>query len=260
MPPLGRKIMKRFLCIFLSLWLLMLCGCTDSSTVTDSTEQTEDDAVSVMQTDATDPSDAADATDPTETEAPEPITVYAGATEDYLLPLEDYSWEREYQPEIVMLHFCSAVLIDWDDPYNLELVRGTFVTYSVSIHYIIDREGTVYCYIPEDRVARHAGVGTFGDDEKYTDRMNYYSIGIELVGMGSQEDMSVYMIPSEYAKLDPSLMGFTDAQYDSLRLLVEDLCLRYQIPMDRDHIIGHDEYAPGKTDPGELFDWDRLLN
>ena len=31
--------------------------------------------------------------------------------------------------------------------------------------------------------------------------------------------------------------------------------LRYDIPMDRDHIIGHQEYAIKKRDPGELFDW-----
>lgn len=249
--------MKRVGCVFLLLQLLMLWGCTEGDPADDPTEASLDDGISVMQTDATDDPGT---TDTTETEATELITVYAGAVEDYLLPLEDYSWEREYAPEIVMIHFCSAVLVDWDKPYNLELVRGTFLGNEVSIHYLIDREGKVYCYIPEDRAAWHAGQGTYGDDDRYTDRMNRYSIGIELMGMGSQEDMAGYMVPAAYETLDPSLLGFTDAQYDALRLLVEDLCLRYQIPMDAQHIIGHEDYASGKTDPGELFDWARLLN
>jgi N-acetyl-anhydromuramyl-L-alanine amidase AmpD len=129
----------------------------------------------------------------------------------------------------------------------------------VSIHYIIDRAGTVYCYIPEDRVAWHAGKGQWAGDEKYTDKMNFYAIGIELVGIGSAKDMSLYMTKENYNKLDKSLRGFTDAQYISLKALVEDICCRNGIPMDREHVIGHEDYSSRKKDPGELFDWDRLL-
>ena len=63
-----------------------------------------------------------------------------------------------------------------------------------------------------------------------------------------------------YGQLEESQLGFTDAQYDSLRALVTDLCERYRIPMDGAHVIGHDAYSPAKHDPGELFDWDRLLS
>ena len=45
----------------------------------------------------------------------------------------------------------------------------------------------------------------------------------------------------------------------ALRLLVEDICQRNGIPMDREHVIGHSEYAPRKSDPGELFDWAQLI-
>ena len=31
------------------------------------------------------------------------------------------------------------------------------------------------------------------------------------------------------------------------------------IPLDRQHVIGHEEYNPKKNDPGELFDWSRIL-
>lgn len=193
---------------------------------------------------------------------PTPITVYAGAVEHYLGELgngHDFSWEQQYPPEYVMIHFCSAVVNHRDDPYNMEYVRQTFIDADVSIHYIVDRDGTVYCYVPEDRTAWHAGKGQWLDDEKYTNKMNLYSIGIEVVGMGSMEDMSPYLTKKEYKALDESLLGFTDAQYDSLKALVADICLRNNIPADRDHIIGHEEYNPKKNDPGQLFDWTRIL-
>lgn len=198
---------------------------------------------------------------PPTTEPPR-ITVYPGAVEHYLGELgngHDFSWEQLYPPEYVMIHFCSAVVNHRDDPYNMEYVRQTFIDADVSIHYILDRDGTVYCYVPEDRTAWHAGKGQWKDDEKYTNKMNLYSIGIELVGIGSQEDMSLYLTKKEYAALDESLLGFTDAQYTALKALVTDICQRNAIPMDREHIIGHEEFNPKKNDPGELFDWSRIL-
>ncbi|MBQ5684611.1 MAG: N-acetylmuramoyl-L-alanine amidase, partial [Clostridia bacterium] len=62
----------------------------------------------------------------------------------------------------------------------------------VSVHYVIERDGTVHCYIPEERVAWHAGRGSFGGDAKYTNKMNLYAIGIELLAMGTEEEMSAF--------------------------------------------------------------------
>jgi len=189
-----------------------------------------------------------------------PETVYQGAIKDYLIPFELYSRKRSAAPEFVMIHFSSAVVLDPEDPYNMDTVRQIFADYQVSTHYIIHRDGEVRCYIPENLVAYHAGYGTWGNDPRYTDLMNDYAIGIELVGIGSQQDMAQYLNAAEYNALDPALIGFTDAQYDALKLLVEDLCDRYAIPKNRQHIIGHQEYSPQKTDPGELFQWDKLFS
>ena len=189
----------------------------------------------------------------------QPVYVYEGAVVDTLAPLDDFSWEREYAPEFIMIHFTSAVVNHPDDPYNMSYVRQTFVDYGLSIHYIIDRDGTVYSYIPEDRVAWHAGKGEYKSDEKYTNAMNKYAIGIELLGIGSQRDMEAYLTPVEYSALDESLIGFTDKQYASLRELVFDISERNGIPLDREHIIGHSDYSKTRTDPGEMFDFDRVL-
>ncbi|MBE6650279.1 MAG: N-acetylmuramoyl-L-alanine amidase [Ruminococcaceae bacterium] len=191
---------------------------------------------------------------------PEPISVSPLASEDFLLPFDKFSWEREFAPEYVMIHFTSAVMVDKEDPYNIDKVKNIFEELEVSINYIIDRNGDIRCYIPEYRAAWHAGKGSYKGIEKLTDAMNRYSIGIELVAMGSLKDMSVYMSEEEYFSLDQNLMGFTDEQYASLKLLVEDICERNHIPFDREHVIGHCEYKKEKTDPGELFDWNRIFD
>ena len=190
------------------------------------------------------------------------VIVSPYAVEHYLGELgngHDFSWEQEFPPEYVMIHFCSAVVNHRDDPFNMEYVRQTFIDADVSIHYILDRDGTIYCYVPEDRTAWHAGKGTWLDDEKYTNKMNMYSIGIEVVGIGSQEDMSIYLSKASYNALPAEYKGFTEEQYAALKLLVEDICARNGIPLDREHIIGHEEYSPKKNDPGQLFNWDRIV-
>jgi len=240
--------MKRILaCLLLA---LLLWGCTAAQPET-TEEPTQTTVLPTTEPETVPP-----------TTQPPRITVYPGAVEHYLGELgngHDFSWEQEFPPEYVMIHFCSAVVNHRDDPYNMEYVRQTFIDADVSIHYILDRDGTVYCYVPEDRTAWHAGKGEWLGDEKYTNKMNKYSIGIEVVGMGSMSDMAPYLTKSEYKALDQSLMGFTDAQYDALKLLVADICRRNNIPLDRQHVIGHEEYNPRKNDPGELFDWSRIL-
>ncbi len=176
-----------------------------------------------------------------------------------LMDEEEYSWKRTDKTEYVVLHFTSAVVNHRDDPYNLQYVRNSFEETYVSINYIIDRDGTIHCWLPESRAAWHAGVGTLAVDERLTNRMNKFSIGIEMLAIGSEKDMSQYLTAEEYAALDDNLKGYTDKQYESLKLLVADICKRQGIPFDKDHVIGHDMYNPAKTDPGELFDWSRLF-
>ena len=80
-------------------------------------------------------------------------------------------------------------------------------------------------------MAWHAGKGVWQADEKYTNAMNQYAIGIEMVAIGSEEDMSIYLTEDEYNSLDESLIGYTETQYTALQGLVEtfslrDLCLK----------------------------------
>ncbi len=174
------------------------------------------------------------------------------------IDFETSSWEREYMPEFIMIHFMNGVVVSKEDPYNKDIVRDIFMEDGVGINYVIDREGNILCMLPENRSAWHAGTGEFLDSEKYTNKMNFYSVGIELMAIGSKDDMAQYIDGETYESLDESLIGFTDAQYESLNLLLDELCERYSIPREKSRIIGHEEYSPHKSDPGELFDWGRL--
>ncbi|WP_010281907.1 N-acetylmuramoyl-L-alanine amidase [Bacillus timonensis] len=175
------------------------------------------------------------------------------------LPL-DISEKRTKEITHLMIHFISNAGVNPADPYNVEDVYSIFEEYGLSVHYLIDREGTIYSLVPEDRVAYHAGKGSLSDFPEYENKMNEYSIGIELLAIGTREEM-VKIIPENiYNQIDPSLAGYTDAQYQSLELLITTILKRNpSILRDRNHVIGHDEYAPGrKTDPGSLFDWSKI--
>lgn len=113
--------------------------------------------------------------------------------------------------------------------------------------------------VNEDRAAWHAGKGSLPDYPHYENKLNQYSIGIELLAIGTKEELHKLVPHVYYESIDPVHIGYTDAQYESLKLLIDDITKRNPtIKMDRKHIIGHDEYTDRRTDPGSLFDWSRI--
>ncbi|MGC9498792.1 N-acetylmuramoyl-L-alanine amidase [Streptomyces sp. WG7] len=99
-------------------------------------------------------------------------------------------------------------------------------------HYIVGQDGRVTQMIRELDVAYHAG------NRDYNER----SVGIEHAGFVDRPQ------------------DLTDAMYAASARLTAGICARYEIPMDREHIIGHVE-VPGTdhTDPGPHWDWDRYM-
>ncbi|MFF4255972.1 N-acetylmuramoyl-L-alanine amidase [Streptomyces sp. NPDC001663] len=99
-------------------------------------------------------------------------------------------------------------------------------------HYIVRKDGRITQMIRELDVAFHAG------NREYNER----SVGIEHEGFVERRS------------------SFTDAMYASSARLTAGICRRYDIPVDREHIIGHVE-VPGTdhTDPGPYWDWDRYM-
>jgi Negative regulator of beta-lactamase expression len=107
----------------------------------------------------------------------------------------------------------------------------------VSAHYMIDEDGTVYHLVPEERRAWHAGVSFWAGEKNVNGR----SIGIELVNPGHEW----------------GYRPFPAAQIEALIELGHGILARHPIPPRR--VLGHSDVAPDrKTDPGELFPWERL--
>lgn len=142
-----------------------------------------------------------------------------------------------------------------DDPINLIVIHVTESSYTAAInwfqnpsaqasaHYVIrSSDGQITQMVAEQNIAWHAGNWD----------VNTRSIGIEHEGYASDGSW------------------FTDIMYRQSAALVRAICLRYGIPMDRQHIIGHDEVPdpnnPGQyggvdhhTDPGPYWDWNYYM-
>lgn len=172
-----------------------------------------------------------------------------------LLTSSNYETRTEDITHIV-LHFISNVANNPSNPYNIDEVYSILDIYGLSVHYVIDRDGTIYLMTPEEMVAYHAGKGSLKNLPEYENRLNHYSIGIELMSIGTKDEMSSILSSSQYDSLNSDFIGFTEAQYNSLNMLLDDISSRYpNIVRDRQHIIGHSEYTSRKTDPGSLFNW-----
>ncbi len=105
----------------------------------------------------------------------------------------------------------------------------------VSSHLFIDRAGCITQFVPFDRRAWHAGVSSHRGRRGCND----YAIGVELEGTETTP--------------------FEEAQYDVLVDVIVALMNRYP-RLTLGGIVGHSDVAPmRKTDPGQVFDWARLL-
>lgn len=159
----------------------------------------------------------------------------------------------------VVIHFSSNVIAKPTNPYIAEDVINIFKQYGVGAHYLIARDGTIYRLVNENRNAYHAGKGSLIDYPLYKDKLNRHSIGIEILAIGSEEEMKQYISSEIYRSIPKDNIGYTAKQYTALNSLLPGILERHDIKTDRRHIIGHDEYSVGtKEDPGILFDWSKI--
>ena len=193
-----------------------------------------------------------------ETRTPIHIPKSTLAMTTYLLP-EENSELRYEDPTHILLHFSSNAFNKPHDPYQVEDIYNVLKDYGLSAHYMIDRSGEIYLLTNESRVAYHAGPGTIKGFPEYELGLNHYSIGIELLAIGTKEEMIPIITEPVFNKIDPSLLGYTEEQYQSLNRLIMDIQARNpKIKRSRTQILGHDEYTSRKTDPGKLFDWSKI--
>jgi N-acetylmuramoyl-L-alanine amidase len=111
-----------------------------------------------------------------------------------------------------------------------------------SAHYVIGAQGQIAQMVQEHDIAWHAGNWDY----------NTRSIGIEHEGYA--------WVPYTY----------TGPEYRASEQLVASICSRWGVPLDRNHVIGHNEVPdpnnPGlfggsdhHTDPGPYWDWTNYM-
>jgi len=141
-----------------------------------------------------------------------------------------YIGRNGYKPELIVVH-CT----DGSAPGDINWLRGIDPRSQVSSNYYIAPLGVVHQLVDDANGAWHAGRilnPTFKLFKGANINPNYYTIGIEVSLLGSQQ------IRAE--------------QWASLKKLVSFLAGKHGIPVDRDHIIGHKEIFSGKTCPGTI--------
>lgn len=154
----------------------------------------------------------------------------------------EHIWEeRTSDVDTIVVHYMSAIEVNPNNLFSFEECLQILVDFDVSSHYIIDREGNVYCLVPESKKAWHSG-GSIMPSPDNREKVNDFSIGIEM--MATKDS------------------GFTEPQYDSLKFLCNDIEKRFKIK----NYTGHENIAgiravelglrkDAKIDPGPCFKW-----
>ncbi|MEV7991302.1 N-acetylmuramoyl-L-alanine amidase [Streptomyces sp. NPDC086077] len=135
----------------------------------------------------------------------------------------------------------SIVIHDLEASYQAGVNGLAQPTNSAATHHVMrSSDGAVTQMVPTKDIAFHAG--------NYS--TNMHSIGIEHEGYAAQ-----------------GATWYTEAQYEATAELVKYLAARFGIPLDRQHILGHDNvagpadaYVSGMHwDPGNGWDWGHFM-
>jgi AmpD protein len=148
-------------------------------------------------------------------------------------------------PQLIVVHGISLPPGDFGGPWIDRLFTGNLPADAhpyfreiagqrVSAHVLIRRDGEAVQYVPFGERAWHAGVSEYQGRKACND----FSVGIELEGSDERP--------------------YEEPQYAELAALIQALLATYP-SLSRERIVGHSDIAPGrKTDPGPIFDWERL--
>lgn len=129
-------------------------------------------------------------------------------------PCPNWSSRGNYKPELIVIHIMDGTLTGTDSWFASSVSQ-------VSAHYGIGQHGEVHQYVEEKDKAWHAGRIKTPNFKLYKPDVNpnLYTIGIEHEG-------------GAFTVWSPELKK-TSAQ------LIRDIATRWNILIDRDHIIGH---------------------
>jgi N-acetylmuramoyl-L-alanine amidase len=130
-------------------------------------------------------------------------------------PSPNYGSRNGHKPLAVVIHIMGGTLAGTDSWFGS-------TTSQVSAHYGIGKNGEIHQYVQEDKAAWANGRVSNPTWKLITpENPNLYTISIEHEGG-----------PTDV---------WLEAQKQASAGLIRDICTRYSIPFDRDHIIGHYE-------------------
>lgn len=128
-----------------------------------------------------------------------------------------------YKPEAIIIHIMDGTLAGTDSWFKSSKSQ-------VSSHYGIGRTGEIHQYVKEEDKAWHSGKVVSPNWSLFKNGVNpnLYTVGIEHEGYANTV--------------------WTAEQKTSSALLIKEICKRWNIPIDRDHIIGHYQINGSKPD------------
>ncbi len=157
-----------------------------------------------------------------------------------------YGWK----PDMIALHVCEGGFggsVSWLCNPNSK----------TSSHFVTGKNGELDQLVDLDMASWCNGTsikeGATYDYRRSSNRIvrerktnaNYYTISIENEGYSYKDGCG----------------ELTEPQYQTVLKLCKELIAKYNIPVDREHIVGHYEIAPREKPncPGTKFQWDRLM-
>jgi len=191
--------------------------------------------------------------------------------------LEGFPVSNKRETDTIVIHategFSVSEAIEW------------MSSKKAKVHYVVEKDGFVFSdknsdaksLVDESKIGQHAtcinsrpfchsneekpNPELYPEDNNCCRRgINEKSIAIEIVNFGGLCGANLDKCLNHAEKGGVTWEIYPQEQIDPLISLVADIAVRNNIPIDRNHIIGHNEIDPGrKTDPGLIFPWDEFI-
>jgi N-acetylmuramoyl-L-alanine amidase len=151
---------------------------------------------------------------------------------------------EDHPPEAIVIHLMDGSIGSCDNWFNTspaDRKKAGWTAGPSSAHYGIGRDGVIHQYVSEVDQAYHAGRIDKASWKGLKPGLNpnLYTIGIEHEGKTTDV--------------------WTEMQIEASAALIAVIAVRWHIPLDREHVVGHNEIFALKACPGPHANLDLLI-